>query len=104
MARSYETRADVRAQNCLPTSKLDIVGIVMLFRATVLPVMVASTGDVNEYRAPARDVLHKCNYIHSSPTNVVLMPVGWEMFPDFYWLHRRARNSKRYGLIDSRLR
>jgi hypothetical protein len=50
----------------------------MPFSATVLPVIIASPGDVTEYRALARDVLHEWNYIHSSPTNVVLMPVGWE--------------------------
>ncbi len=50
----------------------------MPFRATVFPVMVASPGDVAEYRTLARDVLHEWNYIHSSPTNVVLMPVGWD--------------------------
>lgn len=50
----------------------------MPFSATVLPVIIASPGDVTEYRALTRDVLHEWNYIHSSPTNVVLMPVGWE--------------------------
>lgn len=50
----------------------------MPFSATVLPVIIASPGDVTEYRSLARDVLHEWNYIHSSPTNVVLMPVGWE--------------------------
>jgi hypothetical protein len=48
----------------------------MPFIATVLPVMIASPGDVTDYRALARDVLHEWNYIHSSPTNIVLMPVG----------------------------
>lgn len=50
----------------------------MPYQATVLPVMIASPGDVNEYRAIARGVMHKWNYIHSPATNVVLMPVGWE--------------------------
>lgn len=50
----------------------------MPYTATVIPVMIASPGDVTDYRAQARDVLHEWNYIHSSSTNVVLMPVGWE--------------------------
>lgn len=50
----------------------------MPFSATVLPVMIASPGDVHEYRAHARDVIHEWNYIHSASTNAVLMPVGWE--------------------------
>jgi hypothetical protein len=40
--------------------------------------MIASPGDVTQYRTQARDVLHEWNYIHSSSTSVVLMPVGWE--------------------------
>jgi len=50
----------------------------MPYTATVIPVMIASPGDVTDYRAHARDVLHEWNYVHSSSTNVVLMPVGWE--------------------------
>ena len=50
----------------------------MPYQATVLPVMIASPGDVNEYRAIARDVMHEWNYINSPATNAVLMPVGWE--------------------------
>jgi len=50
----------------------------MPFPATVLPVILASPGDVTEYRAIARTVLHEWNYIHSASTGLVLMPVGWE--------------------------
>ncbi len=50
----------------------------MPYQATVLPVMIASPGDVNEYRSLARDIIHDWNYIHSTRTNVVLIPVGWE--------------------------
>jgi hypothetical protein len=50
----------------------------MPFSATVLPVMIASPGDVNEYRGYARDILHEWNYIHSIANGVVLMPFGWE--------------------------
>ena len=50
----------------------------MSFAATVIPVMIASPGDVHEYRAQARDVLHEWNYIHSDVRHAVLMPVGWD--------------------------
>jgi len=50
----------------------------MAYQATVLPVMIASPGDVQEYRGVVRDVLHEWNYIHSVASNAVMMPVGWE--------------------------
>lgn len=50
----------------------------MPYVATVLPIMIASPSDVQEYRAIARDVIHEWNYIYSPTTNSVLMPVGWE--------------------------
>jgi hypothetical protein len=50
----------------------------MAFSATVIPVMIASPGDVHEYRAVARDVLHEWNYVHSEQSRLVLMPVGWD--------------------------
>lgn len=50
----------------------------MPYQATVLPVMIASPGDVQEYRGIARDVLQEWNYINSVATNAVMMPVGWE--------------------------
>ncbi|KFB69589.1 DUF4062 domain-containing protein [Candidatus Accumulibacter vicinus] len=50
----------------------------MPYTATIIPVMIASPGDVTQYRASARDVLHEWNYIHSAATLVALMPVGWE--------------------------
>lgn len=50
----------------------------MPYQATVVPIMIASPGDVREYRGIARDVIHEWNYIHSAATNAVLMPVGWE--------------------------
>ena len=50
----------------------------MAYQATVLPVMIASPGDVHEYRGVVRDVLHEWNYINSDASNAVLMPVGWE--------------------------
>lgn len=50
----------------------------MVYTASVLPIMLASPGDVSEERRAARDALHEWNYVHSLRTNVVLMPVGWE--------------------------
>lgn len=40
--------------------------------------MIASPGDVHEYRGIARDVIHEWNYIYSLESNAALMPVGWE--------------------------
>lgn len=50
----------------------------MPYKATVLPIMIASPSDVQEYRAITRDVIHEWNYINSLSINAVLMPVGWE--------------------------
>jgi hypothetical protein len=50
----------------------------MPYTAAVVPVMIASPGDVSQYRGLTRDALHEWNYIHSSASSVVLMPVGWE--------------------------
>jgi hypothetical protein len=48
------------------------------YAASVLPVMIASPGDVLDHRQAIRDVVQEWNYINSLHTNVVLMPVGWE--------------------------
>lgn len=50
----------------------------MPYRATVLPVMIASPGDVSREREFARNAIHDWNYINSATSNVVLMPVGWD--------------------------
>jgi hypothetical protein len=50
----------------------------MAYRATAIPIMIASPGDVLEEREAARDGLHTWNYINSLREKVVLMPVGWE--------------------------
>ncbi len=50
----------------------------MPYQATVIPVMIASPGDVLEERNVTRDVMHEWNYVNSMSTNAVLMPVGWE--------------------------
>jgi hypothetical protein len=50
----------------------------MAYQAQVLPIMIASPGDMLDARRIVRDVIHEWNYVHSLPTNLVLMPVGWE--------------------------
>ncbi|HZG45671.1 MAG TPA: hypothetical protein VEZ41_05325 [Allosphingosinicella sp.] len=50
----------------------------MAYTATVVPIMLASPGDVGEEREEARAVINTWNYINSLSSNVVLIPVGWE--------------------------
>ncbi len=50
----------------------------MAYQATVIPIMIASPGDVYEEREVVRDVIHMWNYIHSANTRVMLTPAGWE--------------------------
>ncbi|STQ89313.1 hypothetical protein [Iodobacter fluviatilis] len=50
----------------------------MAYQATVIPVMIASPGDVFEEREIVREVVHTWNYINSTRNGVVLMPAGWE--------------------------
>jgi hypothetical protein len=49
-----------------------------VYKANVLPIMIASPGDMLDARRIVRDLIHEWNYVHSLPNNVVLMPVGWE--------------------------
>ena len=56
-----------------------IFGVILLvYRATVVPVMIASPGDVHEERNLVRDIIHEWNDIHSVNSSLVLLPVGWE--------------------------
>lgn len=50
----------------------------MAYLATVIPVMIASPGDVYEEREIVREVVHSWNYINSLKSKVVLIPAGWE--------------------------
>lgn len=50
----------------------------MAYQALVLPVMIASPGDVNTERAIIREVLHEWNDINSHAKKIILQPVGWE--------------------------
>jgi len=50
----------------------------MPYQATVMPIMIASPGDVFDEREIVREVVHNWNYINSAKTKVILMPAGWE--------------------------
>lgn len=50
----------------------------MTYQATILPVMIASPGDVSVEREVVRDVLHEWNDVNSASLKVVLTPIGWE--------------------------
>lgn len=50
----------------------------MAYQATVLPVMIASPGDVSEEREIVRTTLHEWNDLNSETAKVMLAPVGWE--------------------------
>lgn len=50
----------------------------MAYLATVIPVMIASPGDVAEEREIIRSVIHDWNDVNAHASKVVLTPVGWE--------------------------
>lgn len=50
----------------------------MAYQATVIPVMIASPGDVQEEREVIRKVIHDWNDINASVSKVMLAAVGWE--------------------------
>lgn len=50
----------------------------MAYTATVIPVMLASPGDVAEERRIIREVIHEWNDINSAFSKVMLIPIGWE--------------------------
>jgi hypothetical protein len=50
----------------------------MVYRANVLPVMIASPGDVADERRLAREVISAWNASHSIATSLILNAVGWE--------------------------
>jgi len=47
------------------------------YQATVIPVMIASPGDVYEEKDVVKDVIHTWNILHSVSTRVILIPAGW---------------------------
>jgi hypothetical protein len=50
----------------------------MAYHATVLPVMIASPGDVTEERNVIRAVLHDWNDVNAQASSVMLAAVGWD--------------------------
>jgi hypothetical protein len=50
----------------------------MAYAATVIPVMIASPGDVLTERNLAREVINDWNSIHSLTAKTVLIPTGWD--------------------------
>jgi hypothetical protein len=48
------------------------------YQATIIPVMIASPGDVAEERDVIRGVIHDWNDINAEHTNTLLSAVGWD--------------------------
>jgi len=68
----------------------------MPYQATVIPIMIASPGDVFEEREVIREVIHTWNYINSVKTKVMLIPAGWEThsFPELGTRPQELINSR----------
>lgn len=49
-----------------------------MYNAKVLPILIASPGDVAKERDIVRDVIYEINYTDAFRSNLVLMPIGWE--------------------------
>lgn len=50
----------------------------MAYQATVVPIMIASPGDVTEERDVIRSVIHDWNDVNAQRSKVMLAAVGWE--------------------------
>ncbi|MBL8298080.1 MAG: DUF4062 domain-containing protein [Rhodanobacteraceae bacterium] len=50
----------------------------MAYTATVIPVMIASPGDVFEERKIVRAAIHDWNDVNAATSKVMLAPVGWD--------------------------
>ena len=50
----------------------------MAYKATVVPVMIASPGDVTEERDVIRTVIHDWNDVNAQRSKVMLAAVGWD--------------------------
>ncbi|MCA9458221.1 MAG: hypothetical protein KC587_16265, partial [Nitrospira sp.] len=50
----------------------------MAYKATVVPVMIASPGDVNDERDIVRRVIHDWNDVNAQRSKIMLAAVGWE--------------------------
>ena len=52
--------------------------LVTTHTATVIPIMIAFTGDVTEERKIVREVIHEWNDVNTNASQVVLSPIGLE--------------------------
>lgn len=52
--------------------------MVVAYQATVIPIMIASPGDVSEERTIIREVIHDWNDVNSVVNKLILTAVGWE--------------------------
>lgn len=50
----------------------------MAYIATVIPVMIASPGDVEREREEARNAIYNWNDVNAKNTSMILNPIGWE--------------------------
>ena len=50
----------------------------MAYQAKVIPIMLASPGDVSEERDVIREIIHDWNDVNAIASRTVLSPVGWE--------------------------
>lgn len=50
----------------------------MAYKATVVPVMIASPGDVAKEREVARSVIHDWNDVNAQVSKIMLAAVGWD--------------------------
>lgn len=50
----------------------------MAYRATVIPIMIASPGDVTEEREIVRSVIHDWNDVNAESSGIMLAAVGWD--------------------------
>ncbi len=50
----------------------------MAYQATIIPIMIASPGDVAEEREIIRSVIHEWNDVNAATTKIMLNPVGCE--------------------------
>jgi hypothetical protein len=50
----------------------------MVYRASVVNVMIASPGDVGRERELVRNIIHETNDLNAAHNQTVLMPMGWE--------------------------
>lgn len=50
----------------------------MAYIATVIPVMIASPGDVEQEREEVRKSIYSWNDVNSKNTSMILNPIGWE--------------------------